>query len=96
MCALCQNVVGHKSGLLDKGRTSFLVSASDLDVRKYTRHTNESIMSVQTRLKQLSDAGDKKVLDDKQTQLGWIFNAASLLQDAFLDIKRVDIWCWDW
>eukprot|EP00959_Pyramimonas_sp_CCMP1952_P242007 5058899-Pyramimonas_sp.AAC.1 len=60
ICAPCQNVVGHKSGLLDKDRTAFLVSASDLGVRKYTRHANESIMSVQARLKQLSDAGDKK------------------------------------
>eukprot|EP00959_Pyramimonas_sp_CCMP1952_P381970 8004317-Pyramimonas_sp.AAC.1 len=33
ICALCQNVVGHKSGLLGKDRTAFLVSASDLDVR---------------------------------------------------------------
>eukprot|EP00959_Pyramimonas_sp_CCMP1952_P426976 8942554-Pyramimonas_sp.AAC.1 len=85
ICSLCKNILGHKSSYLPDP-SGHLKPATTLAISDIEFHDNQSVLSVQTYLRDIALGGDKSRLERVETMLGWNFSPNSVLQDEFLKI----------
>lgn len=92
-CPLCRDVVDHKSSAANHPGLHSLTST---DAAAWTRHTNNSVRVLVTRLRANAEWMSATEFKEYQQEVGYTFNPRSILYNEHLRYSAVTSMMFDW
>ena len=93
-CPICWNVVSKNCNLV-RDPTGATIPVYTANPRRFKKISNAIFRDIQARLKFVAENQTQTKLVEKQTELGFKYNAHSWLQDEGLDVNAMDVIAFD-
>ena len=96
LCPLCQNILDHKSDLLQMDTSGFFIPSTTLDLSLIKFETNESVQKTLRYLQENKDSVSAERFGRMQQYTGFNLTESGLLLDPLLDLKPCNVLMFDW